>query len=212
MATTNKITSKSFWFNLCDDYRTGRSINTYTKPPVDEDDDGDDNICSSIAAKATEVTVATTKAEAEDVDYTDDDSYTPEEAAEINFSLPTEGMRVYIVNEYPDFTPVWHVDVSDDADTNQMYLKIFSQIHDCMPFQVTGLTSAYKEDGYWPDVPDDIKQLPNIIDQSAADIIKKRVNNEHYFLFIVDSDGYDFGTHLLNPLYFLRPCYSYRPL
>jgi hypothetical protein len=194
MATTNKITSKRFWFNLCDDYRTGRSINTYTKPPVDDDEDT--VMYDSIAVKATKAE----EKEEEDIDYTDDDSYTPEEAVEINFSLPTEGTRVYIVNEYPDFTPVWHVDVPDDADTNRMYLKIFSQIHGCMPFKVTGLTCAYKEEGYCPDVPDDIKQLPNIIDQSAADTIKKLVNNEYYFLFIVDSDGYDFGTHLLNPL------------
>ena len=158
---------KSFWFYYSNDYRSGRSIYTYTNSPKDGDDENN----------------------------------TPEEACEIQFALPKERQRLYIVNEFPYNKPIWHKDIDiDDDDTERLYLKIFSQIHDCMPFEVSGWDGAYVEEGNYPDVSNDIKNMPDIIDK---DIIKKITECEdkgYYFLFVVDSDGNEIITKLLNPI------------
>ena len=131
----------------------------------------------------------------------DDENNTPEEACEIQFALPKERQRLYIVNEFPYNKPIWHKDIDiDDDDTERLYLKIFSQIHDCMPFEVSGWDGAYVEEGNYPDVSNDIKNMPDIIDK---DIIKKITECEdkgYYFLFVVDSDGNEIITKLLNPI------------
>lgn len=165
--------TKSFWFYISNDYRSGRDIETFMNPPkyekqYDEDDE-------------------------------DDNNYTPEEACEIEFVLPKEGTRLYIVNEFPKNEPIWYKDINDD-DIESLYLKIFSQIHDCMPFKVTGYNSAYKELGHYPDIPDDIKNLPKIIDKKLIKKISKCEDDGYYFLFVADSEGNEIMTHLLNPI------------
>jgi hypothetical protein len=92
------------------------------------------------------------------------------------------------------------MDINDD--TKLLYLKIFSHIHGFMPFNVTGWNSAYKEEGHYPDIPENIKTLPlpNIIDKKLTKIIRNCKDDGFYFLFIVDSDGNECRTHLLNPI------------
>ena len=108
----NKL--KSFSFYISNDYRSGRSIYAYiNSQKYGEKQDGDDG------------------------DDGDDENNIPEEACEIKFALPKERQRLYIVNEFPYYKPIWYKDI-DDANTEQLYLKIFSQIHDCMPFEVSG--------------------------------------------------------------------------
>jgi hypothetical protein len=166
---------KSFWFHIIDDYRSGRSIYTYTNPPKyeEENDDNDE----------------------EESEYN-----TPEEACEIEFSLPKEGQRIYIVIDFPEYRPIWYKDINNDENTELLYLKIFSQIHDCLPFKVTGYNCAYKEKGYYPDVPNNIKNLPNIINKKLIIKISELEDNGYYFIFIVDSDGDEIMTQLLNPI------------
>jgi hypothetical protein len=171
---------KSFWFYIGDDYRSGRSIYTFTNPPkYGEEQDGD-----------------------EDEEEYEEDEYnnTPEEACEIKFALPKEGQRLYIVNEFPYYKPIWHKDIDDDENTEQLYLKIFSQIHDCMPFKVSGYNSAYKEEGCYPDVSNDIFNMHDIIDKDLIKKISECEDDGYYFLFVVDCDGDEIRTNLLNPI------------
>lgn len=162
---------KSFWFYYSNDYHSGRSIYAYTNSPnYGEKQDGDD------------------------------ENNTPEEACEIKFDLPKERQRLYIVNEFPYNKPIWHKDIDDDDDTEQLYLKIFSQIHDCMPFEVSGYDSAYVQEGNYPDVSNDIKNMHDIIDKDLIKRITECEDKGYYFLFVVDSDGNEIITKLLNPI------------
>jgi hypothetical protein len=168
--TDYKDQLKSFWFYISNDYRSGRSIYIYTNSPNDgEKQDGDD------------------------------ENNTPEEACEIEFALPKESQRLYIVNEFPYNKPIWYMDIDND-DTEQLYLKIFSQIHDCMPFEVSGCDSAYVEEGNYPDISNDIKNMHDIIDKDLIKKITECEDKGYYFLFVVDSDGNEIITKLLNPI------------
>ena len=93
-------------------------------------------------------------------------SKTPKEsilASNITFEIPKQGYtRLYIANEYPQYQPVWHKDIKNDEDYDNIYLKIFSQIHNSMPFKVTGVNCGYKEEGYYPGITQEIKEIPNI--------------------------------------------------
>ena len=171
----NKL--KSFSFYISNDYRSGRSIYAYINSQKygekQDGDDGDDenNIPEEI----------------------------PEEACEIKFALPKERQRLYIVNEFPYYKPIWYKDI-DDANTEQLYLKIFSQIHDCMPFEVSGYDNAYVEEGNYPDISNDIKNMHDIIDKDLIKQITECEDKGYYFLFVVDSDGNKIITKLLNPI------------
>ena len=161
---------KSFWFYYSNDYRSGRSIYTYTNSPEygEQQDEYDEN-------------------------------NTPEEACEIKFALPEERQRLYIVNEFPYYKPIWHKDIDDD-NNEHLYLKIFSQIHDCMPFEISGYNSAYIEEGNYPDVSNNIKKMHDIIDKDLIKKITECEDKGYYFLFVVDSDGNEIITKLLNPI------------
>jgi hypothetical protein len=134
-----------------------------------------------------------------DEDDGDDENNIPEEACEIKFALPKKRQRLYIVNEFPYYKPIWYKDI-DDADTKQLYLKIFSQIHDCMPFEVSGYDNAYVEEGNYPDIFNDIKNMHDIIDKDLIKQITECEDKGYYFLFVVDSDGNEIITKLLNPI------------
>jgi hypothetical protein len=185
-----KEKEKTFWFHIASDYRSGRSIYTYTKPPKydneDEDDEDDDNEEDN-------------NEEDNDNEEDDDDEDAPEEATDIKFALPKEGIRIYIVNEFPNYQPIWYKDV--DGDTTPIYLKIFSQIHESLPFVVTGMTSGYKEEGYYPDIPEYIQAMPDVIDKELVNKISELEDDGYYFVFVVDSNGYAIQTELLNPIF-----------
>jgi hypothetical protein len=191
---------KSFWFYINDDYRSGKSIYAYTKsskyedPDEESDEDPDEDPDEE-------------PDEDPDEEPDEEPDNIPEGALEIKFGLPTKGNRLYIVIiGYPNFKPIWHTDIdSDNEDYNDniaksLYLKIFSQIHHHLPFQVTGYNGAYKEKGHYPDVPDNIKSMPNIIDQELVKKISERQDYSDYFLFVVDKYGNEVRTHLLNPI------------
>ena len=119
----------------------------------------------------------------------------PEDAAEIEFELPTKGVRIYIVNEFPYYKPIWYKDLDDEEDYENMYLKIFSQLHECMPFVVTGLTSSYKEEGHYPEVTEEMNNMKDI------EGIKEVENmNGDFFVCVIDSDGNELLTELLRPV------------
>jgi hypothetical protein len=173
---------KSFWFYMNDDYRSGLSIYAYTKSSKYDDNDEQDT--------------------EDDEEQENEEQQIPDGALEINFVLPNEGRRLYIVVGFPHYKSIWHVDIDNDDDNHAklLYLKIFSQIHNRMPFQVTGYTGAYHEKGHYPHVPDNIKCMPDIIDHELVTKIKQRQDYGDYFLFVVDKYGNEVRTNLLNPI------------
>ncbi len=128
---------------------------------------------------------------------TPEDEY--EDAYPITFEMPKEGYRMYIVNDFPEYEVIWYKDLNDNDDFNEIYLKIFSQIHNCMPFKVTDHNSAGKEEGEYPDISEKIKNLPNI----AEDIVEKIKEDfqGYYFFCVIDNEGTDIFTELLQPIY-----------
>ena len=125
---------------------------------------------------------------------------TPELGGNINFEVPKQGYdRLYIVNEYPQYQPVWHKDIKKDGNYKNIYLKIFSQIHDSMPFKVTGVNCAYKEEGHYPDVPKEIKETPNVLNEKELEDIEDNYDGL-YFFFVINSDGEEVSTNLLIPI------------
>jgi hypothetical protein len=118
--------------------------------------------------------------------YTDD---APDDALEITFALPKQGRRLYLMNEYPTYNtePIWSKDLSEDDDHEKIYKKIFSQIHGCLPFEVTGYNSAYKEEGHYPEIPEEIKLFKEI---DIPDIDEDGV----YFVCVMDTEGNEIFT------------------
>lgn len=165
---------KSFWFYIEEDTRTGRKLYTYENPPIYKDGFYDEG----------------------------PDNLTPEMSFEVNFTIPKEGMRLFIANVFMDEGPLCYMDIDEDEDIGLLYEKIFSHIYGVMPFKVTGTNSAYVQQGYCPKIPDEIKALPlpKIIDDNITKIIKNRKDGGYYFMFVIDDDGDECMTELLGPI------------
>lgn len=120
----------------------------------------------------------------------------PKEAIEITFKLPTKGNRMYLINEYPNYdtTPMWYKDLSKDDDYEKIYKKLFSQIHGCLPFEVTGYNSSYKEEGKYPEISKDFLKMETVEIPS--------LNEEGlYFLCVLDYKGNELFTEILTPCF-----------
>ena len=125
----------------------------------------------------------------------EDDYSAPEEAVMYSFPIP-ENYRIYIVSEFPHYRIVSYVDALDKDECNKLYLKMYSQIYNCLPFELTGYNVSYKEDGYYPEITDDIK---NMVDIDVINEIKKE-NIEYanvYFAFAIDKNGNELFTKML---------------
>lgn len=125
----------------------------------------------------------------------------PDDAFEITFLLPEKGNRLYIINEYPsyDTEPIWHVDLEND-DCKKVYNKIFSQIYDCMPFEITGYNSVYKDEGDYPEVSEEIRLMEDI-GKDITDKIKENIDEYVYFLCILNNKGEEVFTKELSPIH-----------
>ncbi len=117
-----------------------------------------------------------------------------EDILEIDLEMPMEGRRIYIINEFPYNKPIWYKDLKEDEDYEKIYEKMFSQLHECMPFVVTSYTS-YKEEGYYPEVSEEMKKMEDIEGI-------KEINNRNgdYFVCVIDSKGNKLLTKLLRPV------------
>lgn len=120
-----------------------------------------------------------------------------ENATEFKFTIPNEGIRIFIVNEFPEYKPIWQIDYNDDTDIQDIYLKIFTQLHGFMPFVVTGSTSSYVDKGYYPEVLDNIKNMKEIVPNDILDTIKNSDN--YYFIIAIDDEGNEVISELLRP-------------
>ena len=155
------MATKSFWFCISEDYRSGPKIYTY-----DDCIDDDDIIIFNR-----------------------------------NFELPLEGkIRMYLCNDaYDTETPVWYRELEKDADHKSIYLKMFSQIHDCIPFKVTGHNCAYKEEGHYPNIPAEIKKMTDGLTEQELEDINNNYE-DRFFVFTIDSDGTNISADLLVPI------------
>lgn len=127
-----------------------------------------------------------------------DSDNTPEEAVKYTFEVPIKNARMYIVNEFPTYEIIWRMDLNEDANFETMYQKVYSQIYKCMPFQFTGYNSAYKETGYYPEITEEIRNMPPIATRFISGI-SENIRNEGfiYFVSIVNDDGELVFTKLL---------------
>jgi hypothetical protein len=156
---------KQLWFHVYSDYRTGMKICVYNRSLTKDSEDSDeDNI--------------------------------PEDVLDITFKLPKQGYRIYLINEYPSYEPepIWYKDLPSKDDCEKVYKKLFYQIHNCIPFEVTGYNSAYKEEGFYPEITEDIKLMHEI---GIPEICEDGV----YFISVLDNEGNEIFTKLLTPLF-----------
>jgi hypothetical protein len=173
---------KTLWIHINhNNYRTGTTIDTYVLPPSNssEDNENKSNLDGS-----------------EHDDNSSDDETpesAPEEATPFTFECPPyDNYRLYICCDYPKYDNLFYVDCDTLKSCKNLYLKIFSQIHDCLPFEITGWTSAYKEEGYYPEVSEEIKLLPEInLDKL------ERYDMYDYFVIALDNLGNEYFTKLL---------------
>jgi hypothetical protein len=123
----------------------------------------------------------------------------PEEAFEINFSLPKQGFRLYIINEYPNYDtkPIWYIDLKSECE--KIYKKMFSQIYGCMPFEMSESNSAYKEEGEYPEISEEIRLMTDI-GKDITDKIKENMEEHVYFLCILNANGDEIITKILSPI------------
>lgn len=64
-------------------------------------------------------------------------------------------------------------DTIDEAE--KIFLKVYSLSEDSLPFVITGYSSIYKVEGYFPEIPDDIKNY-NMDEIFEADLNNKIVS------------------------------------
>ena len=106
---------------------------------------------------------------------------------------------VFIVyTDYDECKYMWHTDFYSYKDGELLYLKIFSQIHDSMPFKITEHDLAGREKGHYSDIPDDIKSINNVIDPTLAEKINDEEDCNNFFIFICDKDGNNTRAKTLN--------------
>ena len=163
------MSDKKFWFEIHSNCNIGTIISTYDTEPGEEG-----------YQFATDHLIE------------DEKFVTPEEGMEIDCRLPSDGnYRIYIVNEYPSFYPVFDKDISSDSDCEKIYLKIFSQINDCLPIKDKININCDKKNINIQkvEVTPEIEEMDNIIDDNELLKTIEEETEGYYFLFIVDSLG-----------------------
>ena len=101
---------------------------------------------------------------------------------EAKLKHPKTGYKVLLGCEFDcySFLKEWEFTSKENAEKH--INKAFSQFHESLPFVVTGYNSAFKEDGYYPDVPQDIKDMDTIELNIPA------YTDNIYFLVLIDKD------------------------
>ena len=132
-----------------------------------------------------------------DIDIIDEKDYTCDEDYcniydRIEFALPpADKIRLFSV---AGDKILFYLDLDEDDYKNVKNIsrKIYSQVHGCMPFKVTGMSCAYKDEGYYPDIPQEILDMPDIDDVKSL---------SHNYLIAIDSGGDDVYSLIITPLF-----------
>ena len=102
-----------------------------------------------------------------------------------DFELPTLDYKLFLIENYLDNLKILYQIESDSfEECDRISNKIYSQYHGSMPFYVTGFTSSYKQTGYYPEIPKEIKEIPDIEEAS----FEPKLDN-YYFVIIIDNNG-----------------------
>jgi len=101
---------------------------------------------------------------------------------EAKLKHPKTGYKVLLGCEFDcyGFLKEWEFTTKENAEKH--INKAFSQFHGSLPFVVTGHTGGYKETGYYPDVPQDIKDMDTI------ELNIPEYTDNIYFLVLMDKD------------------------
>lgn len=103
---------------------------------------------------------------------------------EVKLKHPETGYKVYWGCEFPNYTldKEWLFDTKEAAI--QHMHKIYSQINDRLPFVVTGHNSAYKEQGHYPEVSEEIKNMPTV--ELPYEVIT--YSDNYYYMVMIDTE------------------------
>lgn len=143
---------------IWNDHRQGAQV--YIKGEYDDDEDDKE------------------KEEDEEEDYYYDHHY-----FDLKFELPTGAdYRLYYFRLWANPKVLLSIDCNTRTDYINQSNKIFSQIYDCLPFVVTGMTCGYTDTGYYPEIPEQVANLPHI------DNLECDADNE-YTIIVLDRDG-----------------------
>ena len=163
------MSEKTFWFQIHSNCNIGTIVCAYDTEPGEEG----------------------YKFEADHL-IEDEKFVTPEEVFEINCQLPKDGYyKIYIINEHPSYYSVFNKDISSDLDCEKIYLKIFSQVNDCLPLKDDYVSDCIKNNRKIEkaEVTPEIEEMENIIyDNELLKTIEEETEG-FYILFIVDSLG-----------------------
>lgn len=93
------------------------------------------------------------------------------------------------MNEFPNYCIIWHKDIGNDEDFEKIYLKLFLQIHNCLPFKTIDQNSTYGEE--------DIKLLEDVLEKKMLDDIINNDEDGVYFMCVIDNNENEIFTELL---------------
>lgn len=72
--------------------------------------------------------------------------------------------------------------------------------HNHLPFKITGLTGAYKEKGYYPEIPEEIKKMDSIQEIQCISDKEELHSFKDYFVVSLDSNGHMYSSKVIKPL------------
>lgn len=103
----------------------------------------------------------------------------------------SDKMRIYLMEfvDYYKYAPLYIFDIPNDDNFTEydFMVKIYSQINQCMPFEQTGYTSAYKVEGNYPEISEDVREIPDFhipkklmerCDNTEGELVLLLVENE----------------------------------
>ena len=118
-----------------------------------------------------------------------------EEAVAYSFQIP-ENYRIYVNCEFPFYKIMGYVDTKNEEECKKLYEKMFSQIYNCLPFEVTGYDCSYRDEGFYPEITDEIKNMDEI--EIIEKIKEENISGDNvYFVFAIDKDGNELFTEML---------------
>jgi hypothetical protein len=95
---------------------------------------------------------------------------------------PRTGHRVYWVCEHPDYAAGPHWDFQTRAEAERHMVKVYSQLNGRLPFVPTEDNDDWTLKGHFPEVSDDIRQLPEVA-------LPPRSHSPVCLLMLLDQDG-----------------------
>lgn len=157
MSYSSQLKTLDVFVKIDDDYRSGHSIKIITdmdKFIQELIDDGEDEDDARVIA----------------------DEYTP---LKLNYEGDF-GFTIFIVKYTWPHEAVFQKWFSTKEGAENYMLKIYSLANGSLPFETNGYTESYKRTGYYPDIPDHIKDIE--IDE---DIVEELTGGDYIYSLIV---------------------------